>query len=156
LSIKDLEHKRFFYKDHKFPAPAKPKIDKTVREKVYNKFDGRCAYCGCKILFHQMHIDHIHPQSMSHFYDAEPSVKKEYGLRGDNVNHIDNLFPACRSCNNYKATFSIDVLRKELEEQPRKLRVQSIIKLCERFGIIEIKEKPIKFYFETIGEHDER
>ena len=101
-------------KDVTFPLPAKSKIDKKVREKVYNKFNGHCAYCGCSILPHQMHIDHIHPQSMAHFYYANPSVREKYGLRGDNVNHIDNLYPACFSCNSYKTTFSIEILRKEL------------------------------------------
>lgn len=33
------------------------------RRDIYNRFDGHCAYCGKKIEFDDMTIDHILPQS---------------------------------------------------------------------------------------------
>ena len=34
-------------------------MTKDKRLKVYNKFDGRCAYCGQKIEYKDMQVDHI-------------------------------------------------------------------------------------------------
>ena len=33
------------------------------RRDIYNRFDGHCAYCGKKIEFDDMTIDHILPHS---------------------------------------------------------------------------------------------
>lgn len=37
------------------------KFSKKQRLEVYNKFGGRCAYCGHKIEYKDMQIDHIKP-----------------------------------------------------------------------------------------------
>ena len=37
------------------------RIPPRVRRLVYNKFDGRCAYCGQPIEFKDMQVDHIKP-----------------------------------------------------------------------------------------------
>lgn len=37
-------------------------ISKKIREIVYKKYNGHCAYCGCKIEYKDMQIDHIVPK----------------------------------------------------------------------------------------------
>lgn len=36
-------------------------IPKHIRQKVYEKYDGHCAYCGCKLEYKDMQVDHINP-----------------------------------------------------------------------------------------------
>jgi 5-methylcytosine-specific restriction endonuclease McrA len=67
------------------------------REIVFNKFDGKCAYCGCKIEIENYHIDHFVPTA----------------LKGDSS--IDNLNPACSDCNLSKHSLSIEEFRTKLE-----------------------------------------
>lgn len=119
------------------PNPRKP-IPKAIREQVKAKFEGHCAYCGEKPEI--ICIDHLHP------------VARAYHLKeGEDINHIDNLMPACFSCNNYKISFSLEQFRRELGEQVTRAREYSVnFRLAERFGQIQINEKPIKFYFERV------
>lgn len=67
------------------------------RQHVYEKCNGRCAYCGCELDIKDMQIDHI--QSL-------------YWHNGSN--EIDNLLPACRSCNHYKGSSTLENFRKIL------------------------------------------
>ena len=34
-------------------------LSKTKKTQVYAKFDGHCAYCGVKIQYRDMQVDHI-------------------------------------------------------------------------------------------------
>jgi phosphoribosylformylglycinamidine (FGAM) synthase-like enzyme len=36
-------------------------ITKSKKEIVYNKYNGRCAYCGIEINYNNFNIDHINP-----------------------------------------------------------------------------------------------
>lgn len=41
-------------------AAAKRKtIPKAVRQQVYDSLNGHCGYCGCKITYKEMQVDHI-------------------------------------------------------------------------------------------------
>ena len=37
-------------------------MKKEIRERVYNKFNGHCAYCSRVIKYKDMQVDHIIPQ----------------------------------------------------------------------------------------------
>ena len=104
-----------------------------IRKQVHQKFDGRCAYCGHEITQKQMHVDHIVP-------------KVAYG-----TDDLENLNPACIACNNYKLFFSLNEFRRKLIDQIRLARDHSVnFRLAERYGLIEITEKPVVFYFESL------
>ena len=47
------------YNNHPL-ATNKQRLKMTKREIVYDKFNGRCAYCGCELKA-GFHIDHIDP-----------------------------------------------------------------------------------------------
>ena len=55
-------------------------MNKTIRERVYAKYDGHCAYCGKQIEYKDMQIDHIEAQRL---YSKEISDREE------------NLNPSC-------------------------------------------------------------
>ena len=38
-------------------------ISKAKRELVYNKYNGRCAYCGREIAYKNMQVDHFIPKN---------------------------------------------------------------------------------------------
>ena len=113
---------------------------KIDRQKVYQKFNSRCAYCGRKITIKQMQVDHFWPQSLAHF---------EIGL--DN-NRPENLMPSCAKCNNHKAGMRPETWRKELQLQIPRLRKNAQFDRALRFGQIEITEKPVVFFFEEVEE----
>lgn len=113
------------------------------REAVYNKYGGKCAYCGCEITIKNFQVDHYWPQFLSHW---------EKDL--DN-NRFDNLMPSCRKCNNHKHAMKPEVWRKELQRQISMLRKNAQFDRALRFGQIEIVEKPIKFYYELIKQEEE-
>lgn len=121
-------------------------ISKKTREEVYQKYGGRCAYCGRNIEMKDMQVDHFIPQCLDFVF-----VAGEYkGI--DSVDDIKNLMPACRSCNHYKRAHSLETFRRYIEEIPKKLRKDYIYKIGVIYGNVVENEKPIKFYFEEVSE----
>lgn len=41
---------------------SKSQMNKNVRQAVYAKYNGHCAYCGCEIDYKDMQVDHIKPK----------------------------------------------------------------------------------------------
>lgn len=110
------------------------KLSKSERQQVYNKCYGHCAYCGCKIDYKDMQVDHVTP------------------LKAGGDDKLHNMLPACRSCNHYKATLDVEGYRKYLAGLHNRLTRDSIpFQVAERFGIVEHKKDDVKFYFEQIG-----
>lgn len=110
---------------------ARKPIPKNIREQVYRKCNGHCAYCGCELDYKDMQVDH---------------VISVYG--NDGSNDIENLMPSCRMCNLYKSTFSIEVFRKHLEVLHERLRKPFIYRLALKYGLISEHKKDVVFYFE--------
>lgn len=113
-------------------------IPKKLREQVYQKYGGHCAYCGCELELKDMQVDHI-------FSVARAKWKKEE----IDLNHIDNLMPSCRSCNYYKDTCSIETFRKNLNTLMERVRKPFIYRLAEKYGMVKEFSWDGKFYFET-------
>jgi 5-methylcytosine-specific restriction endonuclease McrA len=121
------------------------------RIKVYEKYGGRCAYCGIKIQRNQMEVDHIFPKFYSHFLRSK-EMKKQYKLTINNINDFDNLNPSCRVCNRYKASFFIEEFRHHLEQQQKRAFKSSLnYRLLLKYGLIIENEPKVTFYFERIG-----
>jgi len=129
-------------------------MKKHVREKVYNKFNGRCAYCGHEIEYKDMQVDHVMCKANFEMY-----IKNNYKipdflthLKIDQVNHIDNLFPSCRYCNKRKDTFSLETFRSELQEQlNRTNKYCATYRMAKRYGQVQETPEPIMFYFEKVN-----
>lgn len=76
------------------------KLTKAERLMVYKKTDGHCAYCGCDLDFKDMQVDHVVP------------------LHCGGEDTMDNMLPACRSCNHYKGTSTVESFRKKWKTCP--------------------------------------
>ena len=83
-----------------------------MRQQVYDKYHGHCAYCGKEIKMSEMQVDHIIPLAHSVYGPREQAEKVMKMFEDDSINAIDNLMPACRACNFYKGINNIDGLRE--------------------------------------------
>lgn len=118
-------------------------MKKEIREQVYNKYQGHCAYCGKKIEYKDMQLDHIIPQW--HLDDVR------FNWQWDKIETIENYMPSCRRCNHYKRGSSLETFRKMIEEIPSKLfRDNYIFKVACDYGLFNSENQKIKFYFETV------
>lgn len=120
-------------------------LNKQTREEVYKKYDGRCAYCGKEILYKDMQVDHI--RSKRNFYFGDVKEIPDY-----DVDDIQNLNPACRRCNGYKNTYSLEEFRTQLLTIHERICKNGADKVAIDYGIIEVIPFDGKFYFEKIRE----
>lgn len=125
---------------------ARKRWTREEREAVYKKTGGRCAYCGHEITMQEMQIDHVIPLRS---YEAIGQLDRP------EPNSLDNLLPACRSCNHYKSTMSVETFRSMLEREPEILARDSVAyRNGVRFGLVIPNPGPVIFYFER-SERDE-
>lgn len=108
------------------------RLSKTERLQVFNKYDGKCAYCGIE-LSSVFHVDHAHPVH-----------------RGGSC-EMENLMPACKRCNLWKKTFTVDEFRGEIQMQIRRLFERSAqFNLAYDYGLIQKTNAEVEFYFEGL------
>ena len=118
-------------------------IPKKKRLAVYEKFNHRCAYCGCEVDYKDMQVDHV--ESL-HRYETAYAIGE-----ADFLDEIENLMPSCRQCNFYKSTFSLEDFRERLQvSMMNNLRKNFGYNLALKYGLVEEKMKPIRFYFEEM------
>lgn len=109
------------------------KLTKTERLHVHNKCGGHCAYCGCVLDYKDMQVDHVIP------------------LRLGGEDELNNMLPACRSCNHYKATFDVEGFRKYLAGIGNRLMRDSVpFQVAIRFGLVKHMGDDVTFYFERL------
>lgn len=119
------------------------RIPKRQREIVFNKYGGRCAYCGCELTLRTMQVDHIKAVYTS-------------SLENDGVetqdDNLENLNPSCRQCNFYKGTLDIEQFRKKIMTTLYETCQNTFqAKLAKKLGMLTVKQFD-KFYFERINE----
>lgn len=118
-----------------YEQPKRRRLTKHERQEVYEKCGGHCAYCGCEIKLRQMQVDHVQPIS----------------FRGKD--ELSNMLPACRSCNNYKHSMTLETFRCVAERwHDNILRDSAAYRIAVRFGRITAKDGPVQFYFEKCGQ----
>ena len=123
------------------------------RERIYNKFGGRCAYSGTP-LEDDWEIDHVHPVIRS--LDGSMLFK--------DADKETNMVPAQKAINRYKGSLGLQEFRdwfigelhlrlRKLPKNPRKPHTKAkkkrMLKIAGYFGITEDKPFNGKFYFET-------
>lgn len=107
------------------------RLTQAERQEVYDKMGGHCAYCGCEITLRQMQADHKVP------------------LHLGGADTVDNMFPACRSCNHYKSTLTVDKFREAVQAMPRVLARDNVTyRNAMRFGVVTPTPHPVVFYYE--------
>lgn len=120
--------------DEWYPLPRKA-IPKKVRQAVYDMFDGHCAYCGCKIEFKDMQVDHIESHMMN-----------------KGIDDISNYYPSCRDCNHFKMCSPVERFRKNIKDTIKTCSKRNENYLWDRiyrkYGLDKNPNKEIKFLFE--------
>ena len=112
---------------------------KIDRKKIFDKYDGHCAYCGCEIDFSKMQVDHFNAQIWN----------KDKGEKPDNS--FENLMPACKECNRYKSAWNIEYIRELLEKSKKQLLKTQNLRILNRLNGFQINDEPIEFYFEKFS-----
>jgi hypothetical protein len=109
------------------------RLCKWERVQVYQKMGGHCAYCGCDLKYKDMQVDHV------------------IALRRGGADTLDNMLPACRSCNYYKDTLTIEGFRDNIARLPTVLMRDNVTyKIAVRFGTVHPNPHKVKFYFEKV------
>ena len=123
---------------------AKIKINRT---EVYNKCNGHCAYCGKEIAMKEMQVDHVKPL----YRNDSVKTLEVWGVeRG--TDDFENLLPSCSRCNKWKSTYSLEMFRDIVQNSITRLeRDTPNFRLAKDYGLLELTNKKIVFYFEKQG-----
>lgn len=109
-----------------------------IRDLIYNKYAGKCAYCGYEIERNKFHIDHIKPKRRH--------LKEFYG-----TDELENYNPSCKSCNSSKGAFDLEDWRREISlKELRLFNNESNYRICLRFDLVKKTDNNVKFYFEKV------
>lgn len=131
-------------------------MSKGDREKVFNKYGGKCAYCGCELV-KGWHVDEIEPvrRNWEHVYNETTGFhdKKITGYMHPERLILENQNPACASCNINKHSMSLEQFRELITGFITSLNRDSTqYKIAKRYGLVQETIKPVVFYFETINQ----
>ena len=114
-------------------------MKKQYRELIYNKYNGKCAYCGCGISLSRFHIDHIEP------------VLRSQKIGNKNVYDLSNMNPSCLECNLMKSSYSLEEFRDKISGFTDKLRLRNAqYRFALKYGLIKEYSQDVVFYFERI------
>lgn len=142
-------------------------MKKADRQRIFDKYGGRCAYCGCE-LQKGWHVDEVEPVRRSFKYRKDENGKSIWNQgkgvwEKDNVLlhperlHIDNQNPACASCNINKHSGSLEEFRSMIVHFITTLNRDSVqYKIAKRYGLIQETGIEVKFYFEKLNSEPER
>lgn len=106
------------------------RIPKEIRLIVFRKFGGACAYCGDPLTYGRMSVDHVRP------------------IHRGGTNDFENLFPACRTCNNQKMTYTVGEFRAEIAAQAARIMRHGRVRIAVKTGAIAKTGNAPKFHFE--------
>lgn len=133
IRVEPLSKAQKFLDSH--PLPRKS-IGKMVRLDVYNKYGGRCAYCGCELEIGEMQVDHFIAH-MSH--------------GGEDT--LDNYYPACSICNRIKRDGTIDEFKQgirhcgEIHRKRKKPIMADSDKIAIKYDLTK-EDHEITFFYE--------
>ena len=125
---------------------------KEERQFIYDKYNGHCAYCGCK-LQKGWHVDELLPvqRNMKYSKDKSKYVHDGTCTHPERLN-IDNQMPSCPSCNINKHSLELEDFRNLISGFMKHLNeVSTQYKIAKRYGLVQETIKPVVFYFENQG-----
>lgn len=114
-------------------------MNKQEREIVFQKYGGKCAYCG-ENLIKGWHVDHIEP-IVRNWTDGSCEKPENHNL--------ENMNPSCPSCNIQKHSLSIEQFRGKIKQFLNSLNLyNNQYKIAKKYGLVSESEIEVKFYFE--------
>jgi hypothetical protein len=125
-------------------------MSKKDRKKIFEKYGGKCAYCGCE-LGKGWHVSPIQPLQITIGED---------GQFGEANNDEANMMPSCAGCslskmhlgmNGKSGMLTLENFRKAIERSFEHFKDYPQYKRAVRFGQIKEVSPKVKFYFETIN-----
>lgn len=128
-------------------------VSKKNREIIFNKYNGKCAYCG-EELKKGWHVDELLPVKRGWRYKKDGAGfqrgnAKEYYMEHPERMNINNQMPSCPSCNINKHSMTLEDFRSLIQNFINSLNNNSVqYKIAKRYGLIKEIEKPVIFYFE--------
>lgn len=125
------------------------KLNKIQREKLRQKYDGNCAYCGTELI-DKWDADHFIPIKRNWV------IKNGKQVTTDCINPendcIENMMPSCKPCNNDKSSLSIESWRSMIANKIICLnRDSTTYQKAKRYGLIVETNIEVVFYFEKCG-----
>jgi hypothetical protein len=133
-------------------------MKKADRQLIFDKYGGRCAYCGCE-LQKGWHVDEVEPVRRNHIWNKDKSrweLNKEIPFCHPERMCIENQNPACASCNINKHSESLEQFRKNIAAYMKHLNeISTQYKIAKRYGLIQETGIEVKFYFETYNQTKE-
>lgn len=154
-------------------------MKKKDREIIFNKYGGKCAYCGCE-LSKGWHVDEIEPVKRNQKWigggwfhkvtgeKAKPGDITENELDykwregrwvADGMTHpermvVENQNPACASCNINKHSGSLEDFRQLIGGFMKHLNtISTQYKIAKRYGLIQETGIKVQFYFESLQDN---
>jgi hypothetical protein len=119
-------------------------MKKIDRELIFNKFDGKCAYCGDP-LKKGWHVDELLPVRRN---------KDGTCMHPERFN-IDNQMPSCPGCNIQKNSYTLEQFRENIKQFVNSLNQYSTqYKFAKKYGLVSETDIQVKFHFETVCSND--
>jgi hypothetical protein len=130
-------------------------MNNKLREQIFNKFGGRCAYCG-EELRKGWHVDHIAAIKRDSKWNMDKKRFEQTGTcRKPEHENIENYNPSCASCNIQKNSYSVEQFRINIQQFVNSLNTNSTqYKFTKRYGLVKEINKEVIFYFETLNQKD--
>lgn len=76
-------------------------LDEFTKQALWEAHNKKCFYCKEVLLFKNIHLDHVIPQCL--YTKEEKDLRKKYILDLPfKFNSVDNIVPACQSCNSMR------------------------------------------------------
>lgn len=129
------------------------KLTQNQRMQIWQKYGGRCAYCGEPIEYKDMQVDHIKPKFHTWTEDEKQRLLPE-GVCGDDS--MDNLNPSCRMCNFRKGTDTIEMFRNAIKHSLVCLERSFTYRLAKRYGLVKEMPQKVEFYFEVYNREQQK
>jgi len=115
---------------------------KEERKLLFNKYGGKCAYCGEDLPIKGWHADHI---------IAVRRNKRKWatGMKNVHLDILENKNPSCASCNINKHKMTIEEFRKQIKGFINSLNKRiTQYKIAKRYGLVTETDTEVVFWFE--------
>ncbi|WP_244112459.1 HNH endonuclease [Burkholderia gladioli] len=129
------------------------RLTKAQRERLRQKYAGRCAYCGT-VLAARWHADHFDPVVRA--VETKRSANGQWRLVSGPARHPErdvesNYMPSCATCNISKGQLSLEQWRQWLAGHVASLNAHhTIYRLAKTYGLVRETGAPVVFYFERL------